>query len=476
MSVALEPQLLHDLAQVVARRTGLHFPTERWPDLERGFRAAAATLAVGDPVVWAKRILAGDLAPRERLVLVERLTVGETYFLRQPDAFSALEKVVLPRLMAARAGTTRQLNLWSAGCCTGEEAYSLAVTCTRTIEDLPTWRVSVLATDANAAFIKKAERGVYGTWSFRGTPDWLRTRHFSRGAGSTWEIAAPLRRLVRFAVHNLAADPFPPEGISVGQMDVIFCRNVIMYLTPEHQRQVVASLHNALADDGCLVLSPAEGGLLLRDLFTAEQIGDTMVYRKVGAADVAVQRPTPAVLAPQHTTRQRHTRPAHATAGGTAPAPAPVSAPALTPVAPVVQDALAVVQPGAPDDMLVQARAAADRGQLEAAIPLCREAMRRDPASLSAAYLLGTVLQDLGRYDEEAVVLRDVLKTHPGFVLAHRALGDLERRRGKPADARRHYRQALVSLSTMDKAEIVPESDGITAGRLAEAIAKVLHV
>lgn len=499
MSAALAPELLHDLAKAIAQRTGLHFPDERRSDLERGLRAAATMLALGDPAAWARRIVAGQLAPREREVLIDRLTIGETYFRREPAAFAALEQEILPRLLAARAGTTRALNLWSAGCCTGEEAYSLAITCMRVIPDLPTWRVTVLGTDVNEKSLAKARRGVYGTWSFRGVPDWLRPRHFSHVSGQTWEIGERERGLVRFATHNLAADAFPPPAVS-GPVDVIFCRNVIMYLTPDHQRDVFASLHAALADDGVLVLSPAEGGFLLREWFEVEQIGDAIVYRKAGDAAKAPVRRARAATTPS---RPGPTRPATAVDPGApggvparpaAPAaPAPIAAPAalIAPAAPAVLIApaapAALIAPAAPaapapiatqplaaPDLLARARAQADEGRLEAAIPTCQEAIALNPGCVRAAFLLATIHQDLGRHDEEAAALRRVLEIDAGFALAHRALGDLERRRGRPAEARRHFRHALAALAAMDKSDMVPESDGITAGRLAEAITKML--
>ncbi|MEI7743462.1 MAG: CheR family methyltransferase [Chloroflexota bacterium] len=495
-TAAFDQALLGDCSRAIAQRTGLNFPSERWPDLERGICAAASTLALGSPVVLARRIVAGDLAPRERQVLIDRLTVGETYFRREPAAFEALEQEVLPRLLAARAGTTRSLRLWSAGCCTGEEAYSLAMSCIRTVEDLGTWKVSVLGTDVNEHAIAKARRGTYGPWSFRGTPDWLQPRHFIHDAGRTWEIGAGERALVRFATHNLAADPFPPDGTDTGAMDVIFCRNVVMYLTQEHQREVFALFHSVLADDGVLVLSPAEGGLQLRDWFELEMTGDAMLYRKAGHAT----RQTPAGdrhLSPaphvRRATRAHRSHPVATPARPiTAPAPAPAPAalaaivdapgPAPAPLAATV-DAPApvaaistVISPAqAAGDLLARARARADQGHVADAIPLCEEALTLDPACSRAAYLLATVHQDLGNHDEEAAALRRTLEIDDGFVLAHRGLGDLARRRGRPAEARRHFGRALVALSAMDRVDVVPESDGITAGRLAEAITRMLH-
>lgn len=455
-ATALEPTLLSDVAQAIALRTGLSFPAERWPDLDRDLHATAARLSVADHAAWARRIVTGELSPHERQILIDRLTIGETYFWREPAALEVLQHQLLPRLFEARGGTSRALSLWSAGCCSGEEAYSIAIAGLRAREDLATWRVDVLGTDLNEQAIAKARRGVYGPWSFRGTPDWLRPQYFTNAGAKAWEIGPDARALVRFATHNLAAEPFPSGSGPSGAWDVIFCRNVIMYLTPEHQRRAMGALSAALADDGYLVLSPAEGGQFAREWFRAELVGDAIVYRKAPAETTALPRSAPDPAAPAR-------RP-------------PRSRSALAPARPAIRPAAAQPEPAmsaaTADDLLVQARAHADQGDLRAAIPLCEAALARDPACSAAGYLMATILGDLGRIDEEAAALRQVLNANPAFILAHRALGDLERRRGRPAEARRHFRQALGLLEAMDRAEMVPESGGITAGRLAQAIAR----
>ena len=104
-----------------------------------------------------------------------------------------LERDILPPLIASRAAAGRTLRLWSAGCCTGEEAYSLAITCARALPDIGRWNVSILATDINPRFLAKAEAGLYTEWSFRGAPGWLRERYFAPAADRKLAIA-PTRK------------------------------------------------------------------------------------------------------------------------------------------------------------------------------------------------------------------------------------------------------------------------------------------
>ena len=162
---------------------------------------------------------------------------------------------MLPALLAGRA-TTAHLRLWSAGCSTGEEAWSLAILLERL---LPTgWDARVLATDVDEAALERAERGIYGARSFRGVPDSVRARWFTAAGPGRWEVAPPLRRRVRFAVLNLVADDYPSSGNGTGAVDLLLCRNVLMYLTPGARAAVAVRLARSLAPGGWLAVAPAE--------------------------------------------------------------------------------------------------------------------------------------------------------------------------------------------------------------------------
>ena len=238
MTPAWDAPWLAPLATRVVERLGLHFPAERWPDLLRGVTAAARASGAHDVDDFAQRLLgaAPDAAPLH--ALAEALTVGETYFFREPRSFEVLADEILPPLIDARRAGSRQLRLWSAGCCTGEEAYSLAIMLDRLLPDLDDWQVTILATDVNRRFLQKAARAEYGEWSFRDAPPWLKSRYFT--AGRRGHALAPrIRRMVRFAALNLVDLRFPLKG-DTAAMDVILCRNVLMYFPPPTASRRVA--------------------------------------------------------------------------------------------------------------------------------------------------------------------------------------------------------------------------------------------
>jgi len=243
-------------AGLAADLLGADIGPGRAADLDRAVRAA--TRAAGDPLgpeALATRLRTAPPGDPVRRAFVEALTISETHFFRLQGQFDALAERVFPALLAGRA-TTTHLRLWSAGCSTGEEAWSLAILLERL---LPTgWDASVLATDVDEAALERAERGIYGARSFRGVPDWVRARWFTAAGPGRWEVAPPLRRRVRFAVLNLVADDYPSSGNGTGAVDLLLCRNVLMYLTPGARAAVAVRLARSLAPGGWLAVAPAE--------------------------------------------------------------------------------------------------------------------------------------------------------------------------------------------------------------------------
>ena len=278
---AIPPQQLAALSDLVGRWTGLHFPEERYVELERGLVRASKDFGHGSPSTFVDFCLTTpDLTADQVQTLAWHLTIGETYFLRGGQTFTVLEREVLPELLLARRDGERQLRLWSAGCAGGEEPYSLAITVSRTVPDLSDWNVTILATDINTRALHKASEGVYSDWSFRDTPDWLRPQFFGTTTAGDWAIRPEIKRRVTFSYLNLAADPYPSLATNTNAMDIIFCRNVLMYFSAETMRRVVGRLHDALRDGGCLFVAPSEASHEFFPQFERVTTRGEIFYRK----------------------------------------------------------------------------------------------------------------------------------------------------------------------------------------------------
>ena len=260
----ISPAALRQAQALVASRLGLHFSSTRMADMERGLAHAlrdSAYASLEPYLAWLAEVPDEDPELRR---LAAQLTIGETHFFRDGPAFEALERHVLASLIATRRGEgVPRLRLWSAACATGEEPYSLAIQLDRLLGDRAGWSVTILATDINTEALEVAKRGLYRDWSFRGTPAWVRERYFHRQRDQTFELDPRIRGMVTFAPLNLAADGYPSIVTNTGAMDLVFCRNVLMYFTADAQRAAVARLQRSLVMGGWLLVGPAEASVEL---------------------------------------------------------------------------------------------------------------------------------------------------------------------------------------------------------------------
>ncbi|MBE0595674.1 MAG: chemotaxis protein CheR, partial [Desulfuromonadales bacterium] len=193
---------LERLAALVRRHLGLDFPRQRWPDLVRGIEATCADLGDAGVATCAEKLLTPPLERSRLQALGRNLTVGETYFFREPQAFHLLQRQFLPELLASRR-QEKSLRFWSAACASGEEAYSLAIAVRSQLPNLAQWKVTILATDINTAALRKAEQGEYGRWSFRAADPSFREEWFTPTETGMWRVRPEIRAMVTFAFHNL---------------------------------------------------------------------------------------------------------------------------------------------------------------------------------------------------------------------------------------------------------------------------------
>ncbi|MBK6535384.1 MAG: protein-glutamate O-methyltransferase CheR [Deltaproteobacteria bacterium] len=279
--VTLSPAVREGFAAAVRESLGLVFPPSRAHALDRGIASAAALLGEPDPAVLLGRLLDGDPAVREALIV--ELTVGETYLFRDDNHFAFVRDVAIPEA-ARRGGPVR---LWSAGCATGEEAWSLAITAHEALGD-DGGRVEVIGTDINPRFLERARLGWYGPWSFRDVDPARRERWFRPGA-QRLERRARGAPWVRFSSLNLL-DLDSAEWPSA--VDVIFCRNVAIYFDLETIARVAARLARALHGGGWMVPGPSDP-LLPDGLGLTATFRGPLVYRRDVADAAAASAPPP---------------------------------------------------------------------------------------------------------------------------------------------------------------------------------------
>jgi chemotaxis protein methyltransferase CheR len=441
MTRLLSPELLAAVSQSIEAQLGLHYPPARSVDLERGLLGAAAELGFADVEECARELVLAKLSRAQVDALAAHLTIGETYFFRDPAVFGALASQVFPALVEEKRGRAKRLRIWSAGCCTGEEPYSIAIALRRTLPDLEDWHITILATDLNPRFLHKAAAGVYGPWSFRGVPKETREAYFRRTPEGRFELLPAVRKMVTFTCLNLVEDVYPSLATNTNAMDLIFCRNVLMYFSGEQMRKAIANLHRSLVEGGRLVVSATEASQEMFAEFVPAGVPGLTIYRKEAVASPPAIVPLPPLSLPARFPE---------------PVPMPAAKPRTLPVA--------------PPDHVAEARRLANEGHLAEALAACDHALANDKLVAAHHYLRGVILQEHNALDEAVAALKRALYLEPNFAIAHFVLGHLQVRQGRSREAARCFANARSLASACAPEAVLPEADGITAGRLLEIL------
>lgn len=492
MGHKLSEERLSGLNNFISSIMGLHFTPARLGDLERGIRLAAKDFGFEDEDGFIDWLGSRPLSREHIERLAFHLTVGETYFLRDPDSFRTLEQRILPQLIAARA-QSRRIRVWSAGCSTGEEAYSIAILLKRLVPDIKDWNVSILATDINPRSLKKATEGAYTDWSFRDTPEWFRDLYFRKAEKGVWRIDPEIQKMVSFGYLNLAEDIYPSLLNGTNGVDIIFCRNVIMYFSDKVARSVVEGLSKSLVDDGWLLVSPAEAVRSVSGLFVPVSMEGAIFYRKAGKAekepewgryapDWPLEAPAPEARPLAAGVRPPPDAPAIKKSGDI-PSPekdVKAEAGALYAKGLYLEAAGLIESMGAEargeEEMLLLARAYANLGRLEEASRWCESASAANSLNKAAYILLATIRLEQARTEEAIKNLKKALYIDQDSIVAHFMLGKLLMSRDAASgQARRHFTTAHSLLKSRKDDDFLPESDGMMAGRLKEIISTLIN-
>jgi chemotaxis protein methyltransferase CheR len=471
MTELLTEDQLSQLSDFVAATLGLYFPRGRWSDLDRQLKLAAKEFGFASAGPFLEWLLSSPLNHEQVEMLASYLTISETYFWREPHVFEALRDQILPELIRLRETNGRQLRLWSAGCATGEEPYSIAIALRQALPTWKDWNITLLATDINPRLLRQAAAGVYGEWSFRNPPTRFKENYFRPAGKGKYEINPEIRRMVTFAYLNLATDAFPTPMNDTNALDIIFCRNVLMYFTPTRARLVGQRLYHCLVEGGWFLVSSSELSPHTFSQFAPINFPGAVVYRKESGRPSRPGEifpfggPAPA----QSIALQPPVATTHSASATLSPPP---SRPELMPPAKTVE----AVTPEAPlVDLGLIVRDLANQGRLAEAWAACEDAIDADKLNPGLQYLGATILQELNRESEAMAALKRALYLDPNFLLAHFALGNLARRRGNAAAAKKYFKNVLALLEDYQADDILPEAEGLTAGRLREIIRATLQ-
>lgn len=429
----------------------------------------------------------GDVRHDELRDLARELTVGETYFFRNVEQFHALREVVLAERLRAQSNH-RKLRILSAGCASGEEPYSIATVIRDTLPTASGWEVDILAVDVNHAALEKARCARYSSWSLRQASDEIRDRWFREEAHQL-VLDESIRRMVRFEEKNLVSDD--PALWAAEAYDVVFCRNVVMYLTPENAQVVINRITGSLTPGGFLFLGHAETLRGFSRDYHLRHTHETFYYQRkeltsgVTAADVATSEwfapPAIPVLVAEfeaaaswpETIARAAERIRVLTQTRSSPAPARPLTPAAGDSSQDLAlanellrkeryvEALALVNAlphdsaRDPDVLMLRSVLLAQSGDLAGAESLCGELLTLDELSAGAHYLMALCREGAGDrgnaidHDQVAIYL------DPSFAAPRLHLGLLARKAGDRESARRDLSRALVLLEREDTSRLL---------------------
>lgn len=263
--------------EFLMRKVGLFFDIKRKSDLGRALNRRMKTLNISSYTDYYEYLNSFGYEEKELKNLILHLTIGETTFFRSPDQFIALRKYIIPQLVEVRRTLAiPYLRIWSAGCSTGEEPYSIAITLKESIPDFDRWDIIIHATDINNKFLKFAERGVYPARKIRFISKDVLDKYFLK-EDESWAVDESLKKYIKFQYHNLSADNYLPFH----DVDIVFCRNVLIYFKRERIKDVIDRFREVLSENGYLMLGYSETLFQISDDFKSIHFGDAFFYQKL---------------------------------------------------------------------------------------------------------------------------------------------------------------------------------------------------
>lgn len=497
----LRPGDVDRFRRLVATSLGLRVEADRLDWLADILRQRAQQRGFPSVGAYLGEMEAGGEGGEEWRELANQLTVVETYFFRSPAQFRTLANRVLPERLALRNGR-RPLRMLSAGCASGEEPYSLAITVREHFPHLQPEDVTITAFDINSRMLAQAAGARYTAWSLRDVPQELCRKYFQVN-GKHYTLRSDIRTMVGLEERNLAT---PGETLwEIEQYDVIFCRNMVMYLTAEAARVAVERLRHALCPGGYLFLSPAETLRGVSNGFHLRQADDCFFYQKREGTDAleagtdATHPPVPAAASLDISWVEAVRRSSQRVAslsqdlachggGVDGSAPATVTNKAGRPAVPSqslgavlqllqeerFQDALHLMHALSAqtneglDAQLLRAVILTNCGDVASAEMECRTVLRRDELNASAHYVTALCREHLR--DRQGALEHDraAIYLDPAFAMPHLHLGLLAKSMGDTRAARQELQQAITLLEREDPSRILLLGGGFSREALLE--------
>lgn len=411
--------------------TGLSFYAQRDVLLTSVIDGRLTGRGLRDCASYAALLADGKKGEAELEGLIAQLTIGETSFFRDEAAFAGIRETILPEILERNAGA-KQIKIWSAGCSTGAEPYSLAILLSQQFAQRARgWQVEIQATDLNRDSLARAVEGKFRKWALRCTPDAVRQACFSN-EGLVWTIHPRYKQWISFQHMNLVEAAFATPWPSDTRFDLILCRNVMIYFSPEARRRLISQLHRSLKDSGWLVVGASEQSLVNYKAFRTVQQAGVAFYQRAPISQTMTEK---------------------------LEEPVALSARLPEPVA----DQTA--EPGPTD--LERLKDLADRGEWQLAAECSQSMLHSDPLNPSVHYYRALIFESLGIDGQSERSLRQAIYLDRNFAMAHYRLGLVLKRQQEMIAAARCFGNVLNVLAGKP-AKAIMAGGSVTVAGLAE--------
>lgn len=462
-----DKELLKQFCVFLDQQLGLYYPPDRWPELEKKLQQMKNSCGFDQTDVYLRWIMQPPVDKKKIDFLVLNLTVGETYFFRDTQVYAILEQEIIPDIIQ-RCKKQRSIKVWSAACCTGEEAYSIAILLHRLMPDLKDWKVSILGTDVNADFLRKAEKAEYKKWSFRNTPANIMESYFNKNKDEmTFRVMPQIRKMVTFKSHNLTKHTYPNLSRDFNAFDLIFCHNVLIYFSKNQVKKTLHFLTDTLSENGWLSVSAIETAFVAEINLKPQNYAGTVFFKK---KTVPKTTPQIALLAPQplikvtnqddlfdkclHLYKQKAYQEVIL---------------CLQPYLTFCQnDSMAIKEYN--KEIILLIRTYANQGDLNLAVEWSEKLLQADELNPTHHYLHAILLQDQGKISEAIKSIKKVLFIDPNFMMAYLVLGILEKQQGNKPAALRNFKVALELLNNHLPEDILLHAEEFTTEYLKDII------
>jgi len=481
---------LSQLSQHICKTIGLDFPENRYKDLTRGVEEACGEFGFSNANDCIEWLIHTEFNKETWDILAGYLTIGETYFFRDSSVFKFLKDKLLHDLIYSRWHNEKYLRIWCAACCTGEEPYSIAMLIDQLLPNRKGWNISIIATDINEKFLKKARSGIYTRWSFRNTSDDLLNKYFINKHENNYAIHPDIKRMVSFFYLNLAEKLYPSFSNNTTEQDLICCRNVLMYFSDAVRQKVVSRLASCLAQNGCLIVSPGEADYAKKAGLTPIRSSETTIFKKIPPHKQTNSLHFQSDLSYNQTVTYQNKLPAQPEKTVELQSSLPEKQIIEPPIEPpkkqqlTYDQALQAFNQGAynksieilesildhdknnGESKILMARSYANIKEYDTAKSWCEKAISSNSLEPGYYYLMASILQEQGDIERAIKALNQALYLEPSLIMAYVAIGMIRRKQGRQQDMQKAIDNAFYYLKKMEPENLVPYSDDMTAGRL----------